>query len=67
LGISRSYKRFGLQVQPNNDVSYKEWAPSAKSLTLVSLLLNNGFSSGTLTIGTEMSSGLHKMNMECGT
>lgn len=36
LEVSRSYKKFGLNLLPNGDVSYREWAPAAKSLSLVS-------------------------------
>jgi len=32
--VSRSYKKFGLILLPNGDVSYREWAPSAKSLSI---------------------------------
>jgi len=33
-GISESYKKFGLILQPNNDIVYREWAPSAQALSL---------------------------------
>ena len=29
-----SYKRYGLHVQPDNSIIYREWAPSAKRLSL---------------------------------
>jgi len=35
LGISHSYKKFGLNLQSNGDITYKEWAPSAKALSIV--------------------------------
>ena len=38
LELARSYKRFGLHLQPNGDITYKEWAPSAKALSIVSIL-----------------------------
>jgi len=36
LNFARSYKRMGIQVQENNDIVFKEWAPGAKSLSIVS-------------------------------
>jgi len=32
--ISRSYKKFGLNIQPNNDITFMEWAPAAKSMSI---------------------------------
>jgi len=37
MEVARSYKRFGLQLMPNGDITYTEWAPSAKQVSLVSL------------------------------
>ena len=34
--VAESYKTFGLHIQENGDIKYKEWAPSAQGLTLVS-------------------------------
>lgn len=34
LNIGRSYKKYGLNLQPNGDLIYKEWAPSAKSISI---------------------------------
>ena len=34
VNIARSYKKYGLNVQPNGDIHYKEWAPGAKAITL---------------------------------
>ena len=34
LNIARSYKKYGLNLQPNGDITYKEWAPSAKSISI---------------------------------
>lgn len=36
LELARSYKRFGLHLLSNGDISYREWAPSAKALSIVS-------------------------------
>ena len=71
LGVSRSYRKFGLNLLANADVIYREWAPAAKSLSLVSTITANVwelavYSSETLTIGIEMSSMPIKMSTECG-
>jgi hypothetical protein len=35
IKVAESYKNFGLILQPNNDINYREWAPSAKALSIV--------------------------------
>mmetsp|Transcript_6309 Transcript_6309/g.10706 ORF Transcript_6309/g.10706 Transcript_6309/m.10706 type:complete len:128 (-) Transcript_6309:2115-2498(-) len=32
--IARSYLKFGLNLRPNGDIEYSEWAPNAKGLTI---------------------------------
>ena len=32
--IARSYKKFGLNLLANNDISFMEWAPAAKSMSI---------------------------------
>jgi len=32
--IARSYKKFGLNVQENGDITLMEWAPNAKSMSI---------------------------------
>lgn len=34
LKVARSYKQFGLNVQDNGDITYKEWAPAANSISV---------------------------------
>ena len=34
LKIARSYKKFGLNILPNNDITFLEWAPQAKSISI---------------------------------
>lgn len=34
--FARSYKKFGLNINQNGDLVYREWAPQAKGLSLVS-------------------------------
>ena len=34
MNIGRSYKKYGLNVQPNGDITYKEWAPNANGITI---------------------------------
>lgn len=34
LNIGRSYKNFGLNLQENGDITYKEWAPAANSISV---------------------------------
>lgn len=34
LNIGRSYTKFGLNIQSNGDITYREWAPGAKSLSI---------------------------------
>lgn len=36
LDFTRSYKKFGVNLNADGDVEYREWAPSAKGLSLVS-------------------------------
>lgn len=33
--FTRSYLRMGLNVQPNGDILYREWAPNAISASLI--------------------------------
>jgi 1,4-alpha-glucan branching enzyme len=35
LTIAQGYESFGLIVQPNGDISYREWAPNAVEASLV--------------------------------
>jgi len=30
--VARSYKKYGLNIQPNNDIQLMEWAPNAKAM-----------------------------------
>jgi len=32
--VSRSYKKYGLNLQPNNDITFMEWAPAALSMSI---------------------------------
>ena len=34
MNIARGYKEFGLNLQANGDIMFKEWAPEAKSLSI---------------------------------
>lgn len=34
LNVGRSYNKYGLNVQTNGDITYKEWAPSANSISI---------------------------------
>jgi len=36
--VAESYKKFGLHIAANGDLNYREWAPSAQGLSLVSVL-----------------------------
>lgn len=33
--FTRGYEKFGFNVLPNNTIVYREWAPSAKTASLV--------------------------------
>ena len=35
--VSQSYNKFGLHIKESGDIVYREWAPSAQALSLVSL------------------------------
>lgn len=35
LEFTRSYKKFGLNINADGDLVYREWAPGAKELSLV--------------------------------
>jgi len=37
LAVAESYKKFGLHISENGDINYREWAPSAQTLSLVSV------------------------------
>jgi len=32
--VARSYKKFGLKLQANNEITFMEWAPCAKSISI---------------------------------
>ena len=34
LKIGQSYKNYGLNLQPNGDFTFKEWAPGAQSMSI---------------------------------
>jgi len=34
LNLSRSYKKFGLQIKENGDIEFLEWAPAASKMTI---------------------------------
>jgi len=34
VNIGKSYEKYGLNVQPNGDIEYVEWAPNANGLTI---------------------------------
>lgn len=33
--FARSYKKFGLNINAKGDLEYREWAPSARELSIV--------------------------------
>ena len=37
----QSYKTFGLNVNKDGDLEYREWAPNAKELSIVSIQLSS--------------------------
>ena len=68
--ISRSYEKFGLILKENGDIQYREWAPSAQALSIVSivalsLLIMFSFSLATSTTGTEKSIGVRRIILGC--
>jgi len=32
--VSRSYKKFGLNIESNNDINFTEWCPGAMSISI---------------------------------
>ena len=38
LNFARSYKRFGVNLNEDGNIVYREWAPQAKEISLVSIL-----------------------------
>ena len=34
VNVARSYKNYGLNLQPNGDLKFKEWAPAALSVSI---------------------------------
>lgn len=37
LDFAKSYTKFGLNINKDGDLEYREWAPSAKELSIVKL------------------------------
>jgi 1,4-alpha-glucan branching enzyme len=37
LNFTRSYNKYGLNINKDGDLEYREWAPGAKELSLVLL------------------------------
>ncbi len=37
LAVAQSYNKFGLHFQDNGEIHYREWAPSANALSIVSV------------------------------
>lgn len=35
MDFTRSYKKYGLNINKNGDLEYKEWAPAAREVSLV--------------------------------
>ncbi len=67
LELARSYKRFGLHLLPNGDLTYKEWAPAAKGLSIVSChSRNHDYSLVTSTTGTGINTNAKRINSVYG-
>lgn len=68
LEFARSYKRFGLNVNENGDLVYREWAPAAKGISLVNNLfrLIMKISLEISIIGTERAIGAKGMILGFG-
>ena len=74
MEVAHSYKKFGLHAQANGDIQYREWAPSAQDLTIVSFWSPTDViehflflcSLAILTIGTEMNSTVKGTSSEYG-
>ena len=45
--VAQSYTKYGLNLQENGDIVYREWAPGAQALSIVSLfeILRQSFTS----------------------
>jgi 1,4-alpha-glucan branching enzyme len=41
LEFTRSYRKFGLNINKDGDLEYREWAPNAKELSIVSNYAEN--------------------------
>lgn len=39
LDFTRSYKKYGLNVNKNGDLEYREWAPAAREVSIVRYIL----------------------------
>lgn len=50
--FARSYKKFGLNIDENGDLVYREWAPGAKGLSLVRLSMILKDTNNSLEIST---------------
>jgi hypothetical protein len=38
IEFTRSYKKFGLNINKDGDLEYREWAPSARELSIVGFI-----------------------------
>ena len=68
LEFAHSYNKFGLNINQDGDLEYREWAPNAKEVSLVCiqcfyLFL---FSLETSMIGIVILTSVKKMTSECG-
>lgn len=66
MNLARSYNKFGLHLQENNDIVYTEWAPSARQVSLVSVSGKYMFSLAISMNGIEIHIKHQGMSLECG-
>ena len=52
LDFTRSYNHFGLNINADGDLEYREWAPAAQEVSLVLSFPTHSYSSETSTDGT---------------
>lgn len=68
LEFTRSYNKYGLNINKDGDLEYREWAPAAREVSLVIRCFINGFiySLEILMVGTEKHINVQEMILVCG-
>lgn len=65
LNFARSYERYGLNIDKDGNIVYREWAPAARELSLVTfIIIKYYYSLVTSMAGIEILINAKKMSLE---